>query len=146
VSETHRRIKEARERAGLSIDEVAVRSGINWNSIYDLETYEGDLCAGYSPNEVQQLCQAIGIRPIDVFAEDVSAPAVSADELMRRIRDECQARRITMEQFEDIVGWSFGGCMDKPQVLLEEISIDGLQWLCRELSIDWRRVILGLDT
>ena len=25
-----------------------------------------------------------------------------------------------------------------------EAILDGLQWLCRELHIDWRRVILGL--
>jgi mycofactocin precursor len=26
---------------------------------------------------------------------------------------------------------------DKPELLLEEISIDGLQWLCQELKIEW---------
>ena len=145
VIEPHRRIKEARERAGLSIDEVAVRSGINKNSIYDFEMVEGDLCAGYSPKEVQRICRVIGIRPVDVFADNVSGSAVSQEELIRRIREECGSRGITIEQFEDVVGWSFGACMEKTEVLLEEISIDGLQWLCRELNIDWRRVILSLD-
>lgn len=145
ASEPHCRIKEARERAGLSMDEVAIRSGISWNSIYDLETCEGDLCAGYSPKEVERLCGATGIRPVDVFADGVSEPAISADELIRRIRDECHSRRITIEQFEEIVGWSIGACMNKPEVFLEEITVDGLKWLCEELRVDWRRVILSFD-
>ena len=28
--------------------------------------------------------------------------------------------------------------------LLEDMTVDGLQWLCRELRIDWRRVLLSL--
>ena len=28
--------------------------------------------------------------------------------------------------------------------LLEDMSLDGLQWLCRELGIHWHRVILSL--
>jgi hypothetical protein len=34
--------------------------------------------------------------------------------------------------------------MEPPERLFEEMSIDGLQWLCRELGIDWHRVILSL--
>lgn len=140
--EPRHRFKEAREQAGLSLDEVAIRTGIESLSIFDLEEFEGDLTCCYSPKELQKLCQAVGIRPIALFTGAISEPAVSAEELIRRIRDECGSRGVTLEQFEDIVGWSLIGYMDKPEVLLESISIDGLQWLCRELRIDWRRVIL----
>jgi len=137
--EPHYRFKEARERAGLSIDEVAIRSGTESLSIFDLEGFEGGLTRGYSSKEVLHLCQAVGIHPIELFADIISESAISADELIRRIRDECSSRGVTLEQFEDIVGWSLSGCMDEPELLLEGINIDGLQWLCRELKIDWRR-------
>jgi transcriptional regulator with XRE-family HTH domain len=141
----HRRFKEARERVGLSIDDVAIRSGVESLSICDIEEIEGDLTRGYSPKEVQQLCQAVGIRPIELFANIISEPAVSAEDLIELIDAEIKSRRITLEQFEDAVGWKLSELMQSPRRLLEDISIDGLQWLCRELRIDWRRVMVGLD-
>lgn len=143
--ELHRRFKEARERSGLSIDEVAIRTGIESLSICDLEDYEGDLTRGYSPKELQRLCVAVGIRPIELFADTISEPPVSAEELIRRVRDECRSRGVTLQQFEDVVGWTLSGYIDGREALLEGISIDGLQWLCRELRIDWRRVLLSLE-
>jgi hypothetical protein len=35
-------------------------------------------------------------------------------------------------------------CIEPPDRLLEDMTIDGLQWLCRELGIHWHRVILSL--
>jgi hypothetical protein len=141
----HTRFREARERAGLSIDEVATRSGISDLSVWDLEQFEGDLTACYSPKEVQLLCKAIGISPIELFGDGISEAPVAADELIRRIHEECDLRGITLEQFEDAVGWRLSKCMQPPDLLLADMSIDGLQWLCRELKIDWRRVLLSLD-
>jgi len=34
--------------------------------------------------------------------------------------------------------------LDPPEKLLEDLTLDGLQWLCRELHIDWRRVLAAL--
>jgi transcriptional regulator with XRE-family HTH domain len=141
----HIRFREARERAGLSIDEVASRSGISDLSIYDLEQFERDLTCCYSPKELQQLCDVIGISPIGLFGDTMSEAPVSVDELIGRIHEECKLRSITPEQFEDVVGWRLSECMQPPELLLEDITIDGLQWLCRELRIDWRRAFLGLE-
>ena len=46
-----------------------------------------------------------------------------------------------MGQFEEVVGWSLGECIDAPGRLLDYLSVDGLQWLCRELRVDWRRAL-----
>jgi hypothetical protein len=138
----HRRFKEARERAGLSIDQVEILTGAN---VFDLEEFEGDLTACYSPTQVKQLCQVVGIKAVELFGNQVSEPAVSAEDLIELIDAEIKSRRITLEQFEDAVGWKLSELMQSPRRLLEDISIDGLQWLCRELRIDWRRVMVGLD-
>ena len=52
---------------------------------------------------------------------------------------------VTLEQFEDAVGWRLSACIEPPERLLEDMTVDGLQWLCRELHIDWRRVFLSYD-
>jgi hypothetical protein len=65
-------------------------------------------------------------------------------ELVSRIHAECLKRGVTLEEFEDAVGWRLGQCMDPPERLLGDMTLDGLHWLCRELGIHWHRVILSL--
>jgi transcriptional regulator with XRE-family HTH domain len=137
----HIRFREARERRGLSPDQVAAQSGVTDAGVWDIEECEGDLACCYSPRDVQKFCRVLGIRPVELFGEQISEPAVSADELVRRIHEECRSRGITLEQFEDAVGWRLSACIEPPEKLLEDMTVDGLQWLCRELRIDWRRAL-----
>lgn len=139
----HIRLREARERMGLSHEEVAARSGISTPSIWDLESFEGELTCLYSPRDIHLLCSIVGTRPIDLFSDGFSESRVSPPELVQRIHAECLSRDVTLEQFEDVVGWQLSVCIEPPERLLEDMTVDGLQWLCRELHIDWRRVILS---
>jgi hypothetical protein len=138
------RFREARERAGLSQYDIAMRSGITFESVCDIENCEGDLADCYSSKEIQLFCQILGIRSIELFGDAISEPSVSAQDLVQKISEECRSRGITFEQFEDVVGWELRGCMEAPERLLEGISIEGLKWLCRELRIDWLRVLSAL--
>jgi hypothetical protein len=117
--------------------------GISPPSVWDLESFEDELTSVYSPFEVRRFCEAMGTQPRHLFDVSTAEPAVSASELADRIRAECGKRGITLEQFEDAVGWRLSECIDPPERMLESISLDGLQWLCRELGIHWHRVILG---
>jgi transcriptional regulator with XRE-family HTH domain len=137
----HIRFREARERAGLSPDELAAKSGVSDAAIWDIEASEHDLTCCYSPRDVQKFCRVLGIRPVELFGDEISEPAVSPDELVRLIHEECHSRGVTLEQFEDAVGWRLTACIEPPEKLLEDMTVDGLQWLCRELRIDWRRAI-----
>ena len=140
----HLRFREARERLGLSQEEVAARSGVSSPSVWDLEAIEGELTSCISPRDVQQLCRVVGLRPAELFGDDITEPPVSASELAERIHAERHSRGVTLEQFEDSVGWRLSACIEPPERLLEDMTVDGLQWLCRELHIDWRRVFLCL--
>lgn len=135
------RFRELRERAGLSLDEVAKQTGV---SPWDIEVGDSEFTCCYSPSNVRRFCQAVCARPAELFRIDDSLSPVSAAELAQRIHNEYHSRGITLEQFEDIVGWRLSACMEPPELLLSEMSIDGMQWLCRELRIDWHRVILSL--
>jgi hypothetical protein len=63
---------------------------------------------------------------------------------VKHIHTECATRGVTLGQFEDIVGWRLSACIAPPEKLFVDMTVDGLQWLCRELRIDWRRVFLSL--
>lgn len=138
------RFRKFRERAGLSHDEAARQMGISSPSVWDIESCEDELSECYSPSQVRQFCRVLGIRPSELFAIEIAESPVSAAELVRLIHEQCHFRGVTLEQFEDVVGWRLSACIEPPERLFEDMTIDGLQWLCRELGIHWHRVILSL--
>ncbi len=113
-------------------------------SVWDIEACEDELTSCYSPSEVRKLCQILSATPSELFSITIDEPAVSAEELVALICDECRKRGIILEQFEDTVGWRLSQCTAPPDRLLQDITLDGLQWLCRELGIHWHRVIKAL--
>lgn len=135
------RFRELRERAGLTREEAANRMGV---SPFHIETTDDDFTISYSAADVKRFCQILSARPGELFGANTTELPVSADELVSLIGAECRQRGITPEQFEDAVGWKLAQCMSPPERLLENMSLDGLQWLCRELGIHWHRVILAL--
>ena len=78
---------------------------------------------------------------MDLFGGVGSDPAISPTELVERIHKECASRQMTLLQFEDLVGWRLSECIEPADKLLEDLTVDALQWLCRELRIDWLRVL-----
>lgn len=134
-----------RERAGLHLHEAAKKMGISVNELCDIENCDDDLTSCYSLVEVARFAKVLGARAVDFFeAEPVEEP-ISATALVQLITRHCESNAITLEQFEDEVGWRLSACIKPPERLLENISIDGLRWLCGALGIDWRRVISGVQ-
>ena len=138
------RFQQLRERAGLSHSEVADQMGLSSSCLWDIEDHEDELTSCYSPSDLRQFARVLGVRPVDFFGGNTSESPVSATELARLIEEQCRSSSMSLEQFEEVVGWRLSACIEPPQRLLEDMTIDGLQWLCRELDIDWHRVILGL--
>jgi len=140
----HLRFQKARERQGLSHDQLAIATdlpGFGSSAIWDIEEFEDDLTTCHSPSDLRKYCRVLKIKPADLFGAELAEPPVTPEELVRLIHEECRQRGITLEQFEEVVGWWLSRCMDPPQKLLEEMSLDGLQWLCQELHMDWRRAL-----
>ena len=143
MNSTALRFREFRERVGLSHEEAARQMGISTPSVWDIESVEHELYC-YSSAEVRRFCQVLGIRPGELLGVETEEPPVSAVELVSLIQQQCHSRGITLEQFEEAVGWRLSACMEPPERLLEGMSIDGVQRLCRELGINWGRVIVAL--
>jgi hypothetical protein len=112
--------------------------------VWDIEAVEDELTSCHSPADVRKFCQVLGARPSELFGIVTTEPAVSATDLVTLIKQECHKRGVTLEQFESAVGWRLSQSMDPPERLLHDMTLDGLQWLCRELGIHWHRVILSL--
>lgn len=138
------RFKAFREHSGFSQEALAAQLKLSSPCIWDIESVEGELAACYSPTQVSDFATVLGVRPVDFFGWAGSGAPVSALDLVGLIHQECDRRGVSLEQFEDAVGWRLSTCLDPPSRLLEDITVDGLQWLCRELRVDWYRVLLGL--
>jgi transcriptional regulator with XRE-family HTH domain len=141
---TASRFRQFRERAGLTHGEVAASLTVSAPCIWDIESNDDELSSCYSVSDVRKFCKALGVRPIELFGGEAAGPPISAVELVNHIHHHCHSHGITLHQFEDAVGWRLSACMEPAEQFFEGITTDGLQWLCRELGIDWRRVILSL--
>jgi transcriptional regulator with XRE-family HTH domain len=139
-----RRFREAREQAKLSQEEAAERLGISAECVRDIESHEEEIGILYSPAQIAKFCKMLGIRPAELFAIKTTEQPIDAEELIERIHQKVRSRAISLEQFENAVGWQLAQSIEPPQRLLENITINGLQWLCRELDLDWHRVVLSL--
>jgi hypothetical protein len=115
--------------------------GITSPKVWDIESNDGDLTCCYSPRQLGQFCRVLGASPAELFGAEAPDSSISSAELVRLIHEQCHLRKVTLSEFEDIVGWRLSACMDPSDRLLEDMTVDGLRWLCRELGIDWQRAI-----
>ena len=135
------KLRDARERKGLTIHEAAQL--ISESNYYDIEEHDGDFVRCYSLGEIKNVCEKLGIHPRDLFCEKTSA-VISISEVAEKIKAHCIEKKISIGEFEDIVGWKLESCLSNPATALDDWNIDCLIDVSRKLQIDWRCVIAGL--
>jgi hypothetical protein len=117
--------------------------GISIPSLWDIEC--SDELPIYSPTKIRRFCEVLGVPPRALFGIELLAAPITATALATLIREHCQLRGITIEQFEDSSGWHVSKSLDDPERYLHnDYSIEGIQDICRELGVDWQRFILSL--
>jgi len=140
-----RRVREARERSGKTIDEMTSLLGISWESYNDLEVYDDEIILVLSLKELVTLSHALGIDLVDFFSNGASRPAesVSLVALAEKINEYLTAHNLTVAEFEEAVGWEVANCLNDPNQFMN-FNLDGLMDVSRPLSVDWRAVLLDL--
>jgi transcriptional regulator with XRE-family HTH domain len=140
-----RRVREARERSGKTIDEMTSLLGISWESYNDLEVYDDEIILVLSLKELVTLSHALGIDLVDFFSNGASRPAesVSLVALAEKINEYLTAHNLTVAEFEEAVGWEVANCLTDPSQFMN-FNLDGLMDVSRPLSVDWRAVLLDL--
>jgi len=138
------RFREARERVGLSPDQTASHMGISSPALWDIESKDDELTI-YSPTEIRRFCQVLSVSPRELFGVQSQEAPLTAADLAALIREHCRSYGITVEQFEDALGWHLSKSLDEPERFLrDDYSLDGIRDICRELGVDWQRFILSL--
>ncbi len=136
--QTAANIRSARIRAGKSRAEAAAHLALNPAWYDDLEQRDGELAATLTLFQGVALAELFGLRLADLFGEAVPAgERVALPDLPERIRAHVAAIGITLDQFEQQMGWGLEPFMEAPVQLSTELPIAFFQALAGALGLHW---------
>lgn len=136
--QTAANIRSARIRAGKSRVEVAAHLALNPAWYDDLEQRDGELAATLTLFQGVALAELFGVRLADLFGEIMpTGERIALPDLPDRIRAHVAAAGISLDQFEQQLGWELGPFMEAPVQLATELPIAFFQALAAVLGIHW---------
>jgi transcriptional regulator with XRE-family HTH domain len=139
---TAARIRNYRVRAGKSRREVAEHLGLNDAWYDDLEHHDDELASTLTLFQGVELASFLGVRLRDLLAEGRSPDELIAlTELPSRITAHLTQSGMSVEQFEEEVGWDLREFLQSPLKLAAESPIMFLQTLAEHLGIDWLSLV-----
>ena len=129
-------IRQARERLGLSPQQLDEAIGVISAHAYDLESYEDEVSQTLSMTELNHLCGILRLTSWELLEQLMPEHFVSPSELRDCILEDCRRRTLTVDQFGDQVGWDVQGLIRAPEEYLAQLNWNGLQDICLYLGID----------
>jgi transcriptional regulator with XRE-family HTH domain len=136
------RLREARERLGISQRELASALGISVPSYYDLEDSD-DLTDTISLDRLSKLCSLLSVDPRFLFSGTRTqglSPAVSFDQLAEQVSQYMRKRNIDRATFEGEAGWALGEFLTRPQVA-REWNVQCLIDVSTLINVNWLDVL-----
>ena len=139
---TAAQIRSYRVRAGRSAEDVAARLGLNAAWYHDLEHHDDELASTLTLFQAMELASILGVRLRDLLGEtewpDDVVPIV---DLPSHITAHVTRAGISIEQFEEEVGWELGEFLQSPLKVAAESPIVFIQAVATHVGIDWRSVV-----
>ena len=132
------RIRNHRVRAGKSSSEVAQCLGLNDAWYHDLEHDDAEFASTLTLFQAIELASALGVSLRDLLNEEESVGAsIALMDLPKLIEAHVARAGISVEQFEDQLGWELQDFMQSPLKVAAESPILFLQAVAEHLGIDW---------
>jgi len=139
---TAAQIRYFRVRAGKPPGEVAKHLGLNEAWYYDLETRDDELASTLTLFQAIELASVLGVRLHDLLSvgalPDEKIPLV---DLPSRIKAHLARDGISIDKFEEQVGWELHDFLQSPVKAAAESPIIFLQALSEHLGINWLSVL-----
>ncbi len=138
------RIACARGAAGLDMAAVATAIGLSEAAYFDLEAYDDEAFTCISLGQLCCLGQVLNVSPRQLVAPEGTQPTsveVSSLKLVAAIRRFLETSALSVEQFEDEVGWGVSDALQNPETGCNDWCLDGLQDICRPLGLNWLLVL-----
>lgn len=136
------RIRYHRVRSGKSPSEVATQLGLNDAWYHDLEHHDGELASTLTLFQAIELAHALGTQLHSLLGEvDIPEDRLALMELPQKIRAHLASTGVTLEQFEEQVGWELRDFLESPAKACAESPIIFLQALAAHLGINWLSLV-----
>jgi transcriptional regulator with XRE-family HTH domain len=143
---TAAQIRSYRVRAGKSPSEVAIHLGLNDAWYHDLEQHDDELTSTLTLFQAMELASILGVRLHDLVSEKAASDApISLIDLPSVIGAHLARVGISIEKFEEQVGWELQEFMRSPLKVAAESPIMFLQALAEQLGVDWLSLVPDED-
>jgi transcriptional regulator with XRE-family HTH domain len=130
------RFRAARERLGLSTEQAAAQMRVPPSAVSLMEMDDDEIGSCCTIADVRRFAGVLRTTSRELFDIPAAVSPLRLDALEQLIREHCQSRGISFQQFGETVDWPVGTNIgDLPLVLIADI--------CRELGVDWRRVFVS---
>jgi len=143
MSSPSERIREARERLGLSPHAVAQGAGLNYDWYFDVEHDDGEVTSNLSLDSLIAIAAALWLTPLGILeGPDFPQPAerVSLAELAELAMRRMEETELPLEAFSERVGWEMAPVFADPESI-RGYTVDALRDICREVGVDWHAAI-----
>ncbi len=137
------RVRQARERLGLSVDQVMERLGMSGTEYQDVETHDDEVFTSLSVKEIAALAGMFKMSVSEMlFGSQTAGQAtpVPYAEIARRLEELARSESITMDELGDRVGWELDPIVRNPEAL-GDLNIPGLRDICKALGLDWLPIL-----
>jgi transcriptional regulator with XRE-family HTH domain len=139
---TAAQIRNCRVRAGKSASEIAKHLGLNDAWYHDLEDHDDELALTLTLFQAIELASILGVRLRDLLGqESVPNERISLMDLPSRIKAHVAHHEISLQQFEEQVGWDLHDFLESPVKAAAESPIIFLQAIAKHLRINWLSLI-----
>ena len=141
---TAARIRNCRVRAGKSAREVAQQLGINDAWYDDLEQRDDELTSTLTLFQAIELASVLGVPLHELLgAEPSSDVSISLADLTASINEYVARNAISVDDFQDQVGWELRDFIQSPLKVAAESPITFIQALAERLGFDWLALVPG---
>jgi len=133
------RIQQARERLGISEEELVRRWGADPSVHWDLELHNDELFQCVDFETLPKLAAALEVPLMAIlFGEEPPEPIdkVSYQEVAGRIANRMRSESLTVQRLSEIVGWELQPILERPEAL-GSYNIAGVHDVCQAVGIDW---------
>ena len=140
------RLREARERSGKSIDEMAGLLGMSWEGYNELEEDDDEIFESVSLRQVVTLGHALNLDLAEFFSSGPAkkrAESASLETLAEKISQYLVTEKLTVDEFEETAGWEVRHALTDPSRFMG-FNLLGFIEVSEIVGVDWRAVLSGL--
>lgn len=139
---TAARIRELRIRAGKSQTEMTRLLGLNPAWYADLERHDPELVSTLTLFQAMHLASIVGVPLHDLLGEiPVPEQRIALMDLPDLIISHTRRKGISVEQFEDSMGWELREFLKAPVQIAADLPILFLQAVSAALGINWLSLV-----